>query len=270
MPLLNPLIDYLLAPFRHLPPEAGLTVFAVMTGVVVLLVFKATSSPGRVTRARNRALSCVIEIWLYRDDPWVSLGAVGRAVLDSLRYFAVLAVPMLASLVPMVLLLAQAHDWFACRPLAPGEAVMVVARLKPDAELSRLDHATLQTSNGRVEGPPVRAAALREVAWHVVGGATAGAGTLVLTAGERPLIKDLSGGRGLCRVSACRVADFWEWWLYPGESRLPQAQPFARLEVHYAKAEYNLLGWHTRWLPAVLVLSFLAGLALKKPLRVEL
>lgn len=270
MPILNPIIDLLLAPFRHLPPEAGLAAFAVMLGIVVLLLFKATSHPGRVTRARNRALSRVMEIWLYRDDPWVSLGAVGRAMVDNLRYLASLSVPMLASLVPMVLLLAQAHDWFACRPLAPGETVMVVARLNPEADVGLLNGMTLQVSQGRVEGPPVRAAALREVAWQVVAGSQTAPGTLVLTTSAWRLTKTLTSGHGLSRLSACRVAGFWEWLLHPGEDRLPQGQPIARLEVRYAKAEYSLLGWHTGWLPAVLVLSFLSGLALKKPMRVEL
>jgi hypothetical protein len=58
--------------------------------------------------------------------------------------------------------------------------------------------------------------------------------------------------------------------LHPGEGRLPRAQPFARLAVQYPKAEYNLLGWRMRWLPAVLILSFLSGLILMRPLRVEL
>ena len=52
MPLLNSIIDLLLAPFRHLPPEVGLAAFAIVTGLVVLLIFKVTSTPARVAAAR--------------------------------------------------------------------------------------------------------------------------------------------------------------------------------------------------------------------------
>jgi hypothetical protein len=270
MPILNILIDLLLSPFHHLPQEAGLTVFALLTGLVVLLVFKATSNPARVAQARNRALAHVMEIWLYRADPLLSLRAVGRVMGANLHYCSVLLVPMLASLVPMALLLVQAHDWFACRPLLAGETVLVVARLNPDADLATLDRATLTTSDERVIDPPVRAASLREVAWRVRAGDDAGVQTLVLTEDNVRLTKKLACSRNLTRVSTCRVAGFWEGMLHPGEGRLPRAQPFARLAVQYPKAEYNLLGWRMRWLPAVLILSFLSGLILMRPLRVEL
>ena len=300
MPILNTLIDLLLAPFRRLPPEAGLAAFAAVTGVVVLLIFKATSNPARVAQARNRAVSRILEMWLYRDDPWVCLGAVGRVMGDNLRYLGVLLVPMLASLIPMALLLAQAHDWFAARPLRPGETVLVVARLKPEAALALLDHVSLELAKPEavtVDGAPVRSPALREIAWRVraTDGAV-GRDTLILNyegasgmargrtsrgeevpfgkfdtrfVGAHASVKEIRTGRAPARVSACRVAGGWEWLLYPGERRLPANSVFARIEVQYPDAEYVLLGLRMGWLPGVLIVSFLAGLLLMKPLKVE-
>ncbi len=270
MSFINIPIDWMLFPFRRLPPEAGLAAFAVLMGLLALLIFKAASRPARVSQARNRALAGVMEIWLYRHDPWVSLVAVGRVMRATLRYAAVLLVPMLASLVPVALLLAQANDWFAVRPLIPGETAMVVARLKPDADVRVLDRVTLTSSALRVMDPPVRAAGLREVAWRVTAGDTAGEATLVFSEGGAHLTKNVVCGNGLRRVSACRVANFWEGIIHPAERRLPPLQPFARLEVRYPKAAYNLIGWRTGWLPPMLVLSFLTGLFLIKPLRLEM
>jgi len=50
---------------------------------------------------------------------------------------------------------------------------------------------------------------------------------------------------------------------------LPATQPFVRIEVLYPAAEYNFFGLRMGWLPAVLILSLLTGLLLKKQLRVE-
>jgi hypothetical protein len=268
--ILNATIDILLSPFRHLPPEAGLTAFAMLTGLLALLIFKAASNPTRVSQARNRALAGVLEVRLYRHDPWVSLVAVGRVMRANLRYTAMLLVPMLASLMPVTLLLAQANAWFAVRPLFPGETVMVVARLKPDADVGVLDRVTLASSALRVLDPPVRAAGLREVAWRVTAGDTAGEATLVFSVDDAHLTKSVVCGYGLTRVSARRVADFWEGFIYPAEQRLPPSQPFDRLEVRYPKAVYTFFGWRTGWLQAMLAISFLTGLFLIKPLRVEI
>jgi hypothetical protein len=291
MLLLNTLTDLYLLPFRRLPPEAGLAAFSVLFGVVVLLVFKVASNPGRIAQARNLALSRILEMWLYRDDPWVSLGACVRALRDSLRYLGVMTVPMLASLLPALLLLAQAYDRFDARPLRPGEAVSVVATLRPDAPADILRRLGVSvgvqgTTDGYratgvapaagtcvlIDSPPVRTPARNEIAWRLRAVAQpAGCAVVALTDGEGGIRveKQVCAGAGTARVSQCRVAGFADWLLHPGEPRLPASQPFARIAVLYPKAEYSLLGLHMGWLPAVLILSLLAGLALKKPLQVE-
>lgn len=279
MPILNTLIDLFLRPFRRLPPELGLVAFSVLLGLVVLWIFKAASDPGRILRARNRAVARLLEVWLYRSDPWVSLGAVARGLRDNARYLGTMALPMLACLLPALLLLAQARDWFGARPLRPGETVLVVASVKPDAPADALWR--LELSDGtvgdratgvRVKGPPVRSAARREIAWQVqVEGKTSGCVALALTdpGGGIHIGKELCVGPGLGRVSRCRVASVPDWLLNPGEPRLPASQPLARFEVLYPAAEYNFLGLRMGWLPAVLLLSLLAGVACRKPLGVE-
>lgn len=293
MPILNTVIDLLLAPFRRMPPEAGLVVFSVFMGLVVLLIFKVTSNPERVAQARNRALARILEMWLYRDDPLVSLGAFVRVLGDNTRYLGVMALPMFASLLPALLLLVQANDWFAVRPLQPGEATLVVAELKTDAPadiLQRLElsvggqesadsfHASAHTpaaagTSVRIDSPAVRAPARNEIAWRVrAGEKPGGRAVLVLTdaVGAIRVEKVVRADAGLARISQCRVARFQDWLLHPGESRLPADQPFVRIAVLYPEAAYNFLGLRMGWLPAVLILSFLAGLVLKKPLRVEI
>ncbi len=281
MRILNTLIDGLLWPFLRLPPEAGLVAFSVFFGLVVLLIFKATSNAGRVVQARNRALARILEMWLYRDDPWVSLGAFGRLLVDNARYLAVMTLPLLASLLPAVLLLAQAHDWFAMRPIRPGEAVLVVAETRPEVSADasqRMQLSVYEAGAGasaacvRVEGAPVWTPVRHEIAWRVrADERLTGRATLVLqdTDGALRVEKRICTGSRLARITRMRVAGLAASVLYPGEARLEANQPVVRVEVLYAEAEYSLLGWRMGWLPAVIILSMLAGLALQKPLRVE-
>ena len=291
--ILNTVIDLFLAPFQRLPPEVGLAVFSVFLGLVVLLIFKATSNPDRVLRARNRALARILEMWLYRDDPRVSLGSFIRVLRDNTRYLGVLTLPMLASLLPALLLLAQAYDWFDARPLQPGETALVVAQLKPDAPADTMKHLGLSIGvQGlsddyrvsaftpaaaaicvRIDSPPVCTPALGEIAWRIRANATpAGRAVLTLTdaSGFTRVEKYVRAGNGLARISRCRVAGFLDWLLHPGEPRLPANQPFMRIKVLYPEAQYNFFGLRMGWLPAVLVFSFLTGLLLKQPLRVEI
>jgi hypothetical protein len=270
--LLNAFADTLLAPFRRLPPEAGLVAWGVLAGTAVLLLFKVSSSPGRVARARGRAVSRLLELWLYRHDPLVGLGSVARMAGDTMRYLACLLPAALCSLLPMMLLLAQGHDWFAARGLRPGEKMMVVARLRADAPPALLATARLEVSGPlRVASPPVRAAAWREVAWNVerTGADGTDGGRLLLRLGGQEFGMPAATGPGLARRPACRTASWREQWLFPGETPLPRNQPLARIALRRPAAEYNLLGWRTSWLWGLMAVSLLTGLLLKRPLGVE-
>jgi len=215
-------------------PTAALVLFGLLTGAVVLLIFKATSSPDRVLLARNRALSRVLELWLTRGDPWVGFRSLGSMVGDSFRYLATLLVPLVCSLLPMLLLLWLAHERFAFRPLRPGETVLLVARLVPDAPAGALDAVAVAPPPGlETSLPPVRTPAWREIAWPL----TAPAG-----ADPRPLRAHL---------------------------RAHKPPRVASLDLRLPAAEYTLLGWRTDWFRGLLAVSLAAGLALKRPLRVE-
>jgi len=274
---MNHLLDILLAPFRAWPAEVALVAFGAATGLVVMLVFKLTSRPARVVRARDRALSRVIELWLYRHDPLLGFGSIGRMLADNGRYLATLAVPMVCSLLPVLLLLAQGHDWFASRALAPGETMLVVARLRPGVPAGLLDETELALERAplRLAAPPVRTPAWREIAWSVTAEGSVDlflsprGGELVIRAGGAEIRKAVAVDSGLARRTVRRTAGRADHLLHPGEPRLSAASPFDRIETRWPAAEYNLLGWRTGWFWGVLGVSIITGLLLMKPMRVE-
>ena len=79
----------------------------------------------------------------------------------------------------------------------------------------------------------------------------------------------MAAAPGLARRTVRRTAGRADHLLHSGEPRLSAASPFDRIETRWPAAEYNLLGWRTNWFWGLLAASLLAGLLLKRPLRVE-
>ena len=100
-------MDLMMAPLRLFPLEIALICFSVITGVIILLLFKISSNPVRIAAARDRALSRVLELWLWREDAVGGLFSVGRAMLDSMVYLSTMLRPALVSMLPMLLLLLR-------------------------------------------------------------------------------------------------------------------------------------------------------------------
>lgn len=262
---LNQLVDLLLRPLAGLPPEVGLAAFAVLAALPVALVFKAASRPGRADRARERALSAVLELWLYRRDPSAGLRSVGRMLRDSLRHLAALLRPAACSLPLALLLLAQGRDWFAARAPRGGESLVLVARL--DAEAGGEWYGGLELPGGRGARPPPRVAspAWREVAWRLDPAELEG--HPVLRMGDVEIVKEAALAPGLARRSQVRVRHWTGLFLHPGERLLPPRLPVRRVELRLPPAEYNLLGWRTSWLRGLLAVGLPAGLLMRKALR---
>ena len=87
---------------RPLPLIAVLSVFALLTAVLTLVVVRSTSDQKAIRRVKDRMGAHVLEVRLFSDQPGVVLRAylslLGNTVLylrHSLRPFFVLAIPLL-------------------------------------------------------------------------------------------------------------------------------------------------------------------------------
>lgn len=264
MSFLNAIMDALMRALGRLPPAAALAAFSVLTAVAALALFKASSCPEKIAAARDRALARVLELWLWREDAVGGLFSVGRAMRESLAYLGAMLRPLAVSVVPMALLLVQANAWFGARPLREGEAALVTARAVREGVAERLE---LRGDEGVAVEAAVASPAEREKVWRVRARGGGGARAVRLTGAGVDEAKQVCVGRGLMRVSARRGSGFWDRVLHPGEASL--RAPLASLAVAVPEAEYEFFGVRTTWLPALLVISLCAGLALKRPLGVE-
>jgi hypothetical protein len=256
--------DLLLGPFTG-QPWVGLTLVSVVTGALLILIFRYTSSQRRIRAVKDRIFSHLFEVMLYRDDMRVVLRAQRRLALDNLKYLGLALVPLAFMLVPVGLLLSQLDLRYGHRPLRAGESIIVQVKLDHDVDP---DTMSLTAPSGVVvETVPLRISSLNEVDWRVRATGTANQ-PLQINIGQDVITKDIVAGKIAPKVSLARVDnDPWQQFLHPGEPTLSSSKVNS-ITLTYPAAELTFFGYPVHWIWPWLIISMLVGYALKGPLRV--
>ena len=117
-------LDAILWPFRGLPEVVGLGVVALLTALLVLVVYRQTSNQEGITAVRRSIVATLLEMRLFRDDLVVVFRAQGRILGDSARYFRYSLVPLAWILVPLLLLFIHLDRVYGYDPVEAGQAVL--------------------------------------------------------------------------------------------------------------------------------------------------
>ncbi|MGA2194329.1 MAG: hypothetical protein ABSH40_03590 [Bryobacteraceae bacterium] len=227
-----------------------LAAFSAAAGVLILVVFKAISNQRALEAARRKLRAHLLAIRLFADDPVVILRSQGRLLVWTLRYMALLAPAFLVIAIPLFLAWDRLDAVWGHAPLAPGETVILTARLSDSAALPRL----VAPDWLPVESPPVSADAGHEVSWRLRV-SRAGAGEVGVIAGTE---------RASRRIEA-----------RPGLHYLPDREtaaggPILWLEMRYPRSELTVLGVSASWPVWFFLISTFTALAFRHRLRVTL
>ena len=227
----------------------SLTVIAVITGVMLLLIWKRFSNQERIVRAKRRMRAQLYAMRLYADEPAIVFRAQGQLLIWIARYLAGTLRPMAVAIVPLLLLFPPLENAYGHRPLAPGESAIVTARF-PAAAAAHMAAATLEGRGVSVETPGVHLPDAREVCWRVRTMAEV-PGSVVLDAGGVAIAECIPCGRALDMP-----AGHWD--------KLPS------IDVSCPAANLNVFGFAVIWPAWFLVVALLTMLALRKRLGVAL
>jgi len=260
--------DLFFAPFARATPWLGLAAVSLVSGIVLLLVFRYTSNQRAIRATKDRIVAHLLEVVLYRDELRVVLRAQVGVIRDSVRYLGHTTLPLVCLALPVGLLLVQIDLRYGHRPLRVGEPAVVAVRLRPGG--GSLDSVSVWAPQGlQVQTAGLRIPAEREVDWRIVGAAP-GAYDLNVVAGGHTITKRVVIGPGRRRVSVARVQDGWRrQFLHPGEPPLPHPGPIESVRISYPSASLPLLNWRVHWVWPWLLLSMAFGYALRGPLRVQ-
>jgi uncharacterized membrane protein (DUF106 family) len=264
--LANALGRPLLSPVASLPGWLSATLVAIVTGVLLLLIFKYTSNQAAIRRVRDDIDANMYALKLFKDTTPVVLAAQAGMLGGALRLFVLAIVPMLVMTIPVLLLLGQLSLWYQQRPLRVGEEAIVTLKLNGDDASSMPEVSLEETPAAEVVTGPVRVPSKREVVW-LVRARTEGSHLLAFRAGDQSATKEFQVGDGYMRVSVRRPA--WEWsdaLIYPAEPAFLPSSPVRSIDVTYAERPSWTSGtgsWVIYWFVASMIAAFCAKPALK-------
>jgi hypothetical protein len=191
-----------------------LAAFSAISGVLILLAFKAISNRRALTAARRKARAYLLAIRLFADDPRLILRSQGQLFAWTARYVALLLPAFFVVAIPLYFAWDRMDAIWGHAPLVPGETVILTARLSDPAVRPQL----VLPGWLAVESPPVRVASEHEVSWRLRV-SRAGSGTADVIAGAERATKRMEARPGLHylpdRESAAGGPILWLEMRYP-------------------------------------------------------
>ena len=271
--LLRPLFDALLYPFRDLPPMVGVTVFSLLTAIGLLIIFKHTSNQKALEDVKRHIHAGLFEIRLFNDDFRAIMRAQGDILRHNLTYMRYSLAPMVWTLPPLILIIAQLQFHYGYEGLEIGKDVLLKVQLeegaysegvKPALEVDLPDGLTLRE-------PAVWIPTLREMAWRLTAEAS-GDYELEIRNGTASATKTVRVMDNVVRRSPFRVRGFFNELLYPAEPALPRDGPIESITVTYPEADVSLgvFGLEIHWMIIYFVLSMVFAFALRGPFGVTI
>jgi len=269
--LMGSLFDLLFLPFRSFNPWAGMVFISLLTGLLMLLIYRWTSNQTGIRRVKDKIKAHLLELRLYKDNMGVTMKAQGQILKANLRYLGLNLKPLLVMIIPLILILAQLNLWFGSEPLTVGKPALVKIRVGPNVDITGTEFSIKAPDAILVETSALRIDEQKEINWRVKP-AAAGRFNLIIQAGDKSYEKTvIVDGRKLQKVSPLRVKrGIWDELLYPGEKPLPGDGQIRTIEVVHSGKRLSLFGLRLHWLVAYLLLSIVFGFALKKPFGVEI
>jgi len=273
MDALNHLIcaffDVLCVPFKHLHPWWGLLALSLLTGLIMLLIFRLTSNQEGIQQVKNRIKAHFFEIRLFKDDLGLMLEAQKNILKANFRYMKYSLKPMLFLIVPVVLIMIQLSVRFDRQALKVGESAIVKLKFKDSAPFE--ENAVLEAPEGvTIETPSLRMRQGKEIDWKIKA-ERQGIFELMFALNYGMVTKRLAVNGTLTRLSVRRVSkDFLQQVLYPAEESIPEDAGVEYIEITYPPIAYTVFGLRIHWLVIFFVVSIVTGFMLKGFVKVEI
>lgn len=244
---------------------------SLLTGILMLFIFKHTSNQDGIRRTKNRIKAHLLEMRLYKDSFITSFQAQGNILKANLRYMGHSFKPLLVMIIPVLLILIQLNFWFAYTPLKPGESTLLKIKLVEGYNPMEVDIDLELPPEVLIQTPPLRITEDSEIDWRIAALESGIHETVVKIGSHRFSKKIYSGERSFMRISPLRLkAGFFRTLLYPVEEPLPKNQPVQSIEIYHPAGGLDLIGINVHWLIAFFALSIIFGFSLKGFFGVEI
>ncbi len=260
---------WIFAPIAVMPGWLSATLYAAITGVLMLIVIKYTSNQGAIKRVRDGINADLLSLKLFKDNTKVTFQAQGRLLSGAIKLLIFGLTPTLVMILPFTLFMGQLSLWYQQRPIPVGQEAVVTLTLNEAGDAAFPPVEMKPESGIETIAGPVRILSKREVCWNIKPLET-GHHQLLFRAGDQLVAKDLAAGDGLMRVSAQKPD--WNWvdaLMYPAEEPFGPQSLVRSIEIAYPKSS----SWATgadRWVIYWFAVSMLTAFCFRRTLRVNL
>lgn len=259
--------------FEGATPWTALCVLGCLTGVFLMIGFKYMSNQGAIRTVKGKIKAHFLEIWIFKDDPWVCARALRAVLFLQPRHMSLILPPFLILAIPVVILIWFADAYLGYRPLLPGEQA-IVSLITCDRPLPDRDKVVIRAGNNRsaisIDTDALVIPDDNEIAWRLTA-KSEGTATLILNLATTRFTKKVVIGDRLARVLAKSSlgGSFWEKLIYPLDGS-GSADWGGFLQIAYPKRGYALMGFQFHWMVWFFILASLAGLLCMYFLKVRL
>ncbi|MEZ6061949.1 MAG: hypothetical protein R3C19_16510 [Planctomycetaceae bacterium] len=259
----------LLAPVQWLPGWLSSTIIGIVTGVLMLVVFKYTSNQSGIKRTRDAIKANMLALSLFRDNIRVSLRCQAGLLAGAAKLLLFSLVPMAVLTVPMILVLGQMSLWYQARPLAADEESVVTVQLKEDAADAVSTIRMTSTDTATIVTGPVRIPGRHMVCWNLTP-AKVGVHELQFDVAGETFTKQFASGRGYEPVSIKRPSRvLGELLMHPREAPFPPDSVVQSIEVTYPDRDGFSSGTNN-WVIYWFIVSMIGAFAAKPFLNVNI
>lgn len=265
------IFEVLFLPFQSLSPWVGMILVSLLTGLLMLFIFRHTSNQTEIKKVKNKIKAHLLELRLFKDSMGISFKAQGNILRANLKYIGFSFKPLLVMIIPLVLILIQLNFWFAYDSLRPGEQALLRVKLQDDVPLLETPIAVQTNSSLAIETEPLRIEEGNEIEWRIRA-RQKGVHEIFLSVADQEYTKIISvGQKTLSKISPLKTRkNFFKELFYPTESPLPKSSPIKSVEITYPPRNINLFGWRIHWLIIYFALSIVFGFSLKGFFGVEI
>jgi hypothetical protein len=262
------IFDLLMMPLQRLDDRVALAFVSLATAVFLLLAIRLTSNQQALSAIKRQIHADLFEIRLFNDDLGAMLRAEGDILRHNATYLRLSLVPMLWTIIPLGLLVAQLDAYFGYAAVPLGQPIILTAQLK--AAIDEVPLTLALPAGLHADTADIRFPSLQQVAWRIVPEQHGGY-VLRIRIGAETYEKTMQTSDGLVRRSPVRVeANVVDQLVHPSEPPLPKMAPVASIRVTYPVRRIQIFGWELPWVAVYVGLSIVFVLILKSPLGVTL
>lgn len=246
-----------------------LILISIVTGFLVLVVYKYVSSPRQIKRSKEQIKGHILAIRLYKDEWRVIVKSFFLSLFSTLRYFAFNMIPLLILLPLLAPLFAQLEVRYGLSPFSVGSLAEVKVSFTGD--LDGLEPRLVPASWYRQSMSPVFVMAHDQAHWQIEV-LEPGSHDLEIETTRGRVMKTLRSGDDKPRAALSQKrhqGGILDGLLYPAETALETGSPALALQLNYPGRILSVAGLGIHWIWIHLLIVVVVVLILKKRFGIE-